>query len=189
MASTTLTTLSLTLDAEKGIVRNHEIRTSPSILHKIIEVGARKHTEGQTVGKVSAEPPGVINAKTSRLDDTASKEKKDGEKSGPKSHVDNSVLAKPPPADTQGEQNALEKTVDDADESKLEKVNDEGFQSLSQGTDESFQILPKPQQDILLLHGPRQRYSIDKARDLPELKSDQEVLIQVGGIYPHEILY
>lgn len=189
MASTTLTTLSLTLDAEKGIVRNHEIRTSPSILHKIIEVGAGKQTEGQTVDKASAEPPGVANAKTNRLDDSAGKDKKDGEKSGLKSQIDNSVVFKPPPAGFQGEQTAVEKTGNDTNGGKLEKFNDEGFQSLSQGTDESFQILPKPQQNILLLHGPRQRYSIDKARDLPELKSDQEVLIQVGGINPHEILY
>ena len=189
MASTTLTTLSLTLDAEKGIVRNHEIRTSPGILHKIIEVGARKQTEGQTVGKVSAEPPGVTNGKTNRLDDSASKDKKDGDKSGLNSQIDNSVVSKPPPAGFQGKQTAVEKVGDDTDEGKLEKFNDEGFQSLSQGTDESFHILPKPQQDILLLHGPHQRYSIDKARDLPELKSDQEVLIQVGSIDPREVLY
>ena len=55
-----------------------------------------------------------------------------------------------------------------------------GIATDQQITDDRFHRLPKPQQEILLLHGPRQRYSLEKARDIPELKSDQEILVQVG---------
>lgn len=67
-----------------------------------------------------------------------------------------------------------EKTV-----SKLEsEIN--GIATNQQTTDNRFHRLPKPQQEILLLHGPRQRYRLEKARDIPELRSDQEILVQVG---------
>ena len=55
-----------------------------------------------------------------------------------------------------------------------------GTASDQQTTDDRFHRLPKPQQEILLLHGPRQRYRLEKARDIPELRSDQEILVQVG---------
>ena len=45
--------------------------------------------------------------------------------------------------------------------------------------DDAFQHLPKPQQDILQLHGPRQKYSLEKAGEIPELRSDREILVQV----------
>ena len=45
--------------------------------------------------------------------------------------------------------------------------------------DDAFQHLPKPQQDILLLHGPRQKYRLEKAREIPEIQSDREILVQV----------
>lgn len=44
---------------------------------------------------------------------------------------------------------------------------------------DAFQHLPKPQQDILLLHGPRQKYCLEKAGEIPELRSDREILVQV----------
>ena len=48
------------------------------------------------------------------------------------------------------------------------------------GDDENaFQHLPKPQQEILQLHGPRQKYRLDKAGDIPELRSEREILVQV----------
>ena len=48
------------------------------------------------------------------------------------------------------------------------------------GEDENtFQHLSKPQQEILQLHGPRQRYRLDKAGDIPELRSEREILVQV----------
>lgn len=47
---------------------------------------------------------------------------------------------------------------------------------------DEFIRLETPQQDVLLLHGPRQRYSLEKAHDIPELRSDREILIQVLAI-------
>ncbi len=45
--------------------------------------------------------------------------------------------------------------------------------------DDVFQRLPKPQQDILQLHGPRQKYRLEKAGEIPELRLDREILVQV----------
>ncbi len=50
---------------------------------------------------------------------------------------------------------------------------------LNANHDDAFQHLPKPQQDILQLHGPRQKYCLDKAGEIPELRSDREILVQV----------
>ena len=43
----------------------------------------------------------------------------------------------------------------------------------------TFQHLPKPQQEILQLHGPRQKYCLDKAGEIPELRLEREILVQV----------
>ena len=45
--------------------------------------------------------------------------------------------------------------------------------------DDVFQTLPKPQQEILQLHGPRQKYCLEKAGEIPELRSEREILVQV----------
>lgn len=50
---------------------------------------------------------------------------------------------------------------------------------LNEDLDDAFQHLPKPQQDILQLHGPRQKYCLDKAGEIPELRSEREILVQV----------
>ena len=42
-----------------------------------------------------------------------------------------------------------------------------------------FQHLLKPQQDVLLLHDPRQKYALEKNGHIPELRSEREILIQV----------
>ena len=47
---------------------------------------------------------------------------------------------------------------------------------------DEFLKLDTPQQDVLMLHGPRQRYSLEKAQKIPELKNDREMLIQVLAI-------
>lgn len=49
------------------------------------------------------------------------------------------------------------------------------------GGDE-FLRLDTPKQDVLVLHGPRQKYSLERATDIPALKSDDELLIQVLAI-------
>ena len=57
------------------------------------------------------------------------------------------------------------------------KIN--GYEN-TQLEDYSVQQLPKRQQDILLLHGPRQRYCLKKGSDIPELHSSREILVQVS---------
>ena len=42
-----------------------------------------------------------------------------------------------------------------------------------------FQHLPKPQQEVLLLHGPRQKYTLETNGEIPELRQEREILIQV----------
>ena len=63
-------------------------------------------------------------------------------------------------------------------------TNGDGYQHeanihLPKVCNDAFQHLPKPQQDILQLHGPRQKYSLDKAGEIPEVRSEREILIQV----------
>lgn len=156
MTSTTLTTQSLT----------HGIWTSPSNLNKRIEVPAVNIQE-------------VNNARTNGEDDSSEGNKKIDKQPGGEPQIDDPDLSKIPSAIAQAEDIAQEKRTGNINNSELKQENDKSFQSHPQDTDESFQILPKPQQDILLLHGPGQRYRLEKASDIPELKSDQEVLIQV----------
>jgi len=47
---------------------------------------------------------------------------------------------------------------------------------------DEFLRLSSPQQDLLLLHGPRQKYSLEKSKDIPELQGDREILVQVLAI-------
>jgi NADPH:quinone reductase-like Zn-dependent oxidoreductase len=54
--------------------------------------------------------------------------------------------------------------------------------SYSTDHDDEFLRLSDPQQDVLLLHGPRQKYSLEKAKEIPELRGDDEVLVQVLAI-------
>lgn len=54
--------------------------------------------------------------------------------------------------------------------------------SVQRSSDDEFLRLSSPQQDVLLLHGPRQKYSLEKAKDIPELRGDDEILIQVLAI-------
>lgn len=49
-------------------------------------------------------------------------------------------------------------------------------------TEDEFLKLDKPQQDLLLLHGPRQKYSLEKSKDIPALEGEREILIQVLAI-------
>ncbi|KAF2216808.1 hypothetical protein CERZMDRAFT_32986, partial [Cercospora zeae-maydis SCOH1-5] len=47
---------------------------------------------------------------------------------------------------------------------------------------DEFLRLDAPQQDLLLLHGPRQKYKLEKSSSIPELQGDREILIQVLAI-------
>ncbi len=53
-------------------------------------------------------------------------------------------------------------------------------QNYENGRHDHFQHVPKSQQEVLLLHGPGQRYSLHREGQIPELTSDREILIQVG---------
>lgn len=48
--------------------------------------------------------------------------------------------------------------------------------------EDEFLRLDKPQQDLLLLHGPRQKYTLEKAKDIPEPRGDDELLVQTLAI-------
>ena len=52
----------------------------------------------------------------------------------------------------------------------------------STGSNDEFLRLDKPQQDLLLLHGPRQKYSLERAKEIPELHGDREILVQILAI-------
>ena len=45
---------------------------------------------------------------------------------------------------------------------------------------ETFQHLPAVQQEVLLLHGPRQRYTLETSGQLPEVRGEREILVQVN---------
>lgn len=57
-----------------------------------------------------------------------------------------------------------------------------GNRSYSPDNEDEFLRLSSPQQDVLLLHGPRQKYSLEKAKKIPELRGDDEILVQVLAI-------
>ena len=48
--------------------------------------------------------------------------------------------------------------------------------------EDEFLRLDKPQQDLLLLHGPRQKYTLERAKEIPELRGDDEILVQTLAI-------
>ncbi|KAF7191151.1 FMNH(2)-dependent dimethylsulfone monooxygenase [Pseudocercospora fuligena] len=52
----------------------------------------------------------------------------------------------------------------------------------SPAPNDEFLRLDAPQQDLLLLHGPRQKYKLEKSKEIPDLKGDREILIQVLAI-------
>ena len=71
--------------------------------------------------------------------------------------------------------------IDKSINKDAEDTNGLGIDSRSETYDEEdlFQHLAKPQQDVLLLHGPRQKYALEKNAQIPEMRSDREILIQV----------
>lgn len=147
MSSTTLETLSLTVQPEKSSVDQQKTQASKVGYRKVdIDLGNQQEIK-------------FIN-------DT-----RDGATNG---HV--------PLTNGIGEENQtndMETLKSEKTGSKIEsKMN--GTATNQQTKDDQFHRLPKPQQEILVIHGPRQRYRLEKAHDIPELKSDQEILVQVG---------
>lgn len=193
MASTTLTTLTLTLEAEKGIVQHQEVLDIPGILNKGVANEISNPIDSKPTGKESVNGHGLINETINHESDLKKEHQITNKQLRKESHADASGSPNPLPNPLEGEQVAEEKEDSNADNSTLKHQDKyESIQGLSkpqQNKFESFLSLAKPQQDILLLHGPGQRYSLDKARDIPELESDQEVLIQVSFLFPLGVIY
>lgn len=62
-------------------------------------------------------------------------------------------------------------------------VNGNGYiakiNNYTNGESELSEHLPKPKQDVLLLNGPGQKYTLHTTGQIPELESEREILIQV----------
>ena len=89
------------------------------------------------------------------------------------------------------EQQMGTRTVGEETKSNIKSLENgvNGVTGHDQVSDDQFQRLPKPQQDILLLHGPGQRYRLEKAHDIPELKSIHEILVQVHEEYSQQTAF
>jgi NADPH:quinone reductase-like Zn-dependent oxidoreductase len=64
---------------------------------------------------------------------------------------------------------------------KIDLINGNTTNTSTHHEDE-FLRLEKPQQDLLLLHGPRQKYTLERAHEIPELRGDDEILVQTLAI-------
>jgi NADPH:quinone reductase-like Zn-dependent oxidoreductase len=64
---------------------------------------------------------------------------------------------------------------------KIDLINGNNANTQTHHEDE-FLRLEKPQQDLLLLHGPRQKYTLERAHEIPELRGDDEILVQTLAI-------
>ena len=58
-------------------------------------------------------------------------------------------------------------------------TNGEKVVGYTNGHHDPFQHRSKPQQNVLLLHSPGQKYSLHKTAQIPELRSEREILIKV----------
>ena len=61
-------------------------------------------------------------------------------------------------------------------------TNGNGIKSPTDSSSDEFLRLDAPQQDLLLLHGPRQKYKLEKSSSIPELQGEREILVQVLAI-------
>lgn len=61
-------------------------------------------------------------------------------------------------------------------------TNGNGATPSNESSDDEFLRLDAPQQDLLLLHGPRQKYKLEKSSSIPELQGEREILVQVLAI-------
>lgn len=183
MASTVLTTISLTLEAEKGLVK--EIRAVPNILNEGNEAEPTKELEDPAAEKASLDGHNLTNNKTNSQENSSTNNQDldvQLEKGAQKNSTNKREAL---PANIQNEDDFQEKRNEDGKFQSISISNhdqDRHLPGLSKPQKEKFKSFPglsNPRQDILLLHGPGQRYSIEKSSDIPELKSDEEVLIQV----------
>ncbi|KAK4554152.1 hypothetical protein LTR86_008679 [Recurvomyces mirabilis] len=83
--------------------------------------------------------------------------------------------------DANGYANGTSNGVDGID-ARLASASLNGKTNGASHQEDEFLKLSSPQQDILLLHGPRQKYSLERSKDIPELQGDNEILVQVLAI-------
>lgn len=153
MSSTTLATLSLTVQPESNSLEQQEIQASPKVGYRKVEIDLVKQQETKSISDAKRQPDPITNGDVPLTNGIG------------KGY----------------ETNGIEALKSETPGSKIDsEIN--GTATNQQTKDDRFQRLPKPQQEILLLHGPGQRYRLEKAHDIPELKSDQEILVQVGKI-------
>ena len=163
MSSTTLAKLSLTVQPENAIGQQ-DIQNTANVGYQKIDIDLIKHNTASSPDKVGSQANGITHDNASISNVIGEKQQTDKTKTVTQS-VD--LL----PKETHPENEIEERTWKETP-SKLTNGGNE--------TEDQFQRLPKPQQDILLLHGPGQRYRLERAHDIPELQSDQEILVQVG---------
>ena len=151
MSSTTMATLSLKVQPEHSNLGQQEIQPASKIGYQKVDIDLVKQQETKPASDAKRQPNGIANGNTPLPNGTG--------KENPTNDIETSKSEK--------------------SGSKLESETN-GVAANQYPQDDQFHRLPKPQQEILLLHGPGQRYRLEKAREIPELKSDQELLVQVG---------
>lgn len=154
MSSTTLATLSLRVqpeNTENNSLDQPDIQASPKVGYRKVDIDLVKQQETKSISDAKRQPDRITNGDVPWTNGIG------------KGH----------------ETNGVEALKSETPGSKIESEI-KGSATNPQTRDDRFQRLPKPQQEILLLHGPGQRYRLEKAHDIPELKSDQEILVQVG---------
>lgn len=166
MASTTVTAVALTLESENSIVQEKQIQDPIEIVVRNA-VASTKESKKDVPRKTQTTP-------LKPQETPVKKEEYDG------THQELKRLKQ------------LENTTDEHQEIRIKldtmDQNKTDLAKTQPGEDGNFKRLPKPQQDILLIHGPGQRYRLDSAGDIPDLKSDREILVQ-ASICCHTFFY
>lgn len=143
--------MSLTVQPEKSSVDPKITQASPNVGYRKVDIDLGRQQEIESINDARQQPNGVANGDVPLTNGIGKENQK----------------------------NDIETLGSEETGSKIEnEVN--GIATNQQTESDQFQRLPKPQQEILVLHGPRQRYRLEKAQDIPELKSYEEILVQVG---------
>lgn len=150
MSSTTLATLSLKVQPQHSNLDQQEIPPAPKIGYQKVDIDLVKQQETKPASDAKPQSDGIANGDIPLTNGTGKENETDD----------------------------IETSNSEKSGSKLESETN-AVAANQYPQDDQFHRLAKPQQEILLLHGPGQRYRLEKAREIPELKSDQELLVQV----------
>lgn len=171
MPSETSTSVLLTLESDNCVLKGENVS---HVLNrgdgntKVNEV--KMHLDNQLNGGTLEIRQGVENNAEKQGDtkDEPNKSLTDGVRK-PEAEVPNEVNDVKDGTSIERPDNHQLKAIDNEDDTPSKRA-DEGGANIP---------IPKKQQDILRLHGPGQRYRLDRGGDLPELKSDREILVKV----------